>query len=229
MTVRHFGWIGALLIAAGFSAGSARAELIAGNFGPGDSYQTGGSLSWATGFDPNVSINFSTAVAFTNSTSKTFALHQFRFAANYQSGTNQLTAAIYGGSSDLNTASVLESFTFSAPTPLDSFIYTATSLVHPLILPGETYFIVLSEPITPAPFWGWQWNDQGQNGYLARSNSDPWTAQTFATPVFDVRGRVPGVPEPSSLLLATLGLVSVIAAKVTQGTRARRIASPGRA
>jgi len=224
MTMRHFCWIGASLVAVAMSAGSARADLIAGNFGPGDSFK---GNSWTVGVDGS---NYALAMPFTNSTGKAYVLDQFRFAANHFSGANQLLVDFYGGSSDLNGASVLESFTFTSP---DAFahVFTATSLVHPLILPGETYFIVLSEPPTPEARWGWQWNNQGHNGgYLVRIDSGSWSTDILDTPVFDVSGSVPavaGVPEPSSLLLATLGLLSVITARAAQGLRKGKIAIAG--
>src|SRR5260370_42536830 len=87
----------------GLTATSAQAGVIAGNFGPGDSYNNTGSL-WGVGFGDN----FEIAVAFTNSTSLTFELDQFRFAAAYLVGTNTLFANLYGGSTDLNSASLLE-------------------------------------------------------------------------------------------------------------------------
>ena len=51
----------------GLTATSAQAGVIAGNFGPGDSYNNTGNL-WGVGFGEN----FEIAVAFTNSTSLTF-------------------------------------------------------------------------------------------------------------------------------------------------------------
>lgn len=221
--MRFSKWIGALIVATALSAASAQADFIAGNFGPGDSYQTGTGNSWGTGYPsyPASSEYASNAVAFTNSTSTTYALDQFRFAANYFAGDNTLLVDFYGGSSDLNSASLLESFTFTAPTQFDDYIYTATSIVHPLLLPGETYFIVLSTPQTVGTIWGWQWNDQGQNGFLTRFDSNPWFEQTDTAVVFDVSGSVP-VPEPSTMLLATLGLVSLGTIRVVQRARGRK-------
>ncbi|MBS0266085.1 MAG: PEP-CTERM sorting domain-containing protein [Planctomycetes bacterium] len=191
------------------SASSVHADLIAGNFGPGDSYQTGGGNSWGVGYDFSVPPSYySIAVAFTNTSSTTYSLDQFRFAANYYSGTNSLTATFYGGSSDLNSATLLESFTFSAPTPYDQYIYVASSTVHPWLLPGETYFITLSVPQDSETLWGWQFNDQGQTGgWLTQINSDPWYELTYVTPVFDVHASP--VPEPSTLIMFSLLMVTL--------------------
>jgi hypothetical protein len=190
------------LLLFGLLAIPARADFIAGNFGPGSSYQTGTSNSWAVGGG----VNSSDAVEFVNNTSTTYALTEFRFAANYFSGTNLLTVGFYGGSADLNTATLLESFTFTAPDQFNDHIYTANSTVHPLIAPGGTYFIAASVTGAPATIWGWQWNDQGQNGgWWARFGNGAWFQEPGAvTPVFDVSGTAV-VPEPATLTLAVTG------------------------
>jgi hypothetical protein len=186
----------------GLLAIPARADFIAGNFGPGSSYQTGTGNSWSVGDGTSSSV----AVQFVNTTSTTYALTEFRFAANYFAGTNLLTVGFYGGSTDLNTATLLESFTFTAPDQFTDHIYTATSSLHPLITPGGTYFIAASVSGAPATNWGWQWNNQGQNdGWWARFGSAPWFAETGAVaPVFDVSGTAT-VPEPATLTLAVIG------------------------
>lgn len=203
----------ALMLTLGLSSSAVYGEVIAGNFGPGDSYQTGTGNSWGTGYPglPASSDYAQNAIEFTNSTGTTYVLDQFRFAANYYDGENSITASFYGGSSDLNSATLLESFTFSAPTQFDSYIFTAVSSLHPVIQAGETYFIALSVLRDPAvgTLWGWQWNDQNQQGnWWTKSDDFPWFTQSSVTPVFDVSATA--VPEPSSILLGMIGLVSSI-------------------
>jgi hypothetical protein len=157
---------------------------LVSNFGPGDSYQNSTGTGWATGDGGNSS----NAVAFVNTSGTVSTLKQFRFAANWFAGINTLNVDFWGDSDDLNTASLLESFTFSADAFRVPQVFTAVSTLHPALLPGNTYFITLSVPGAPATDWGWQWNNQGQNGsWWARFGSDPWFMETTAvTPAFDV-------------------------------------------
>jgi hypothetical protein len=160
------------------------ATTLFSNFGPGDTYQGSTGTAWAVGDGGNGS----NAVSFVNPSTTAVELREFRFAANWFSGINTLNVGFWGGSTDLNSATLLESFTFSANAFRVPQIFTAVSSVRPLLLPGQTYFITLSVPGAPTTIWGWQWNDQGQNGFLARFGTDPWFAETVVTPVFDVSG-----------------------------------------
>jgi hypothetical protein len=166
------------------------ATVLVSNFGPGGTYQNGTGTGWATGDGDNSS----NAVSWLNSSGKPFQLDRFRFAANWFNGENTLSVGFWGGSTDLNSATLLESFTFSATAFRTPQIFTAVSNAHPSITPGGTYFITLSVPGTPETLWGWQWNDRGQNGYLARFGGNAWFTEPFATPVFEVLGVPADVP-----------------------------------
>src|SRR5713101_6261193 len=124
-------------VAIGTSAN--RTSAVAGNLGPGGSFQTSTGTAWATG-GPS---NFSNAVGFTISGTQALRLTRFRFAAHWFAGTNSMNVGFYVGS-DLNTATLLESFTFSASAQFAAQLFTAVSTVRPLLLPGNTYFIALS-------------------------------------------------------------------------------------
>jgi protocatechuate 3,4-dioxygenase beta subunit len=159
---------------------STRTNVLSSNLGLGDSFQTSTAAAWTTGGASKLS----NAVAFTVPGSQTYRLAQFRFAADWLSGTNSAHVGLYAGS-DLNTATLLESFTFSASAQATAELFTAVSTVRPLLLPGNTYFISLSVD-GPSTTWGWRWNDQGMTGYLARSGAGAWVAASAVTPAFDV-------------------------------------------
>src|SRR2546422_752350 len=126
----------------------------------------------------------SDAVAFAISGTQLYHLTQFRFAANWFAGTNSINVGLYV-ESDLNTASLLESFTFSANAQATAQLFTAVSVKKPTLIPGNTYFIALS--VDPSTTWGWQWNDQGQTGgWFARSGTGAWIAESATTPAFEV-------------------------------------------
>src|SRR5439155_26879021 len=145
--------------------------------GPGGSFQTSTATAWAT---TGGASGFSNAAGFTISGTQTYRLAQFRFAANWFAGTNSVNVGFYVGS-DLNTATLLESFTFSANAQATAQLFTAVSTVRPFLIPGNTYFIALS--VGASTTWGWQWNDQGRNGgWIARSGIGAWFARTFTSP-----------------------------------------------
>jgi hypothetical protein len=166
------------------------ATTLFSNFGPGDSYQSSTGTAWAMGNNEDAS----NAVSFVYSGATPVELGQFRFAANWFSGTNIVNVGFWGGSTDLNSATLLESFTFSANAFRVPQIFRAVSSVRPVLLPGNTYFITLSVPDAPGTVWGWQWNNQSQNGFLARFGTGSWFAESVVTPVFDVSGPLAAIP-----------------------------------
>lgn len=183
--------------------------LLAGNLGPGNSYQTGTGNSWANGGTGDSS----NAVSFTNTTGQAFTLTSIQFADNWFEGNDTLNIEFLEGS-DLNSATLLESFSVSAGTMFDQDLYTVTSVTNPLILPGETYYIAQSVPDSLGDTtWGWQYNNTGETGYFSQTGSDPWFAETGDTPAFAVYASpavsTPTIPEPSSFLLLGTGLAAV--------------------
>ena len=118
--------------------------IIAGNFGPGNTYQTSTGTAFAVGATP---IGYENrGVSFVVPGSTNFLLSGLQFAANWFVGTNgTLSAALYGGSTDLNTATLLASFgPFTASAQATPQIFTATATSNVLLVAGSTYFIVLS-------------------------------------------------------------------------------------
>jgi hypothetical protein len=103
-----------------------------------------------------------------------YELTQVRVADNFFSAAttaanNTLTVGIWQNTTnDLNGATLLETFTFTTAIIAAPTIFTATSVLNPLILPGDFYFISETVPIDPvtSAVWGWQWNDHGVLGFL---------------------------------------------------------------
>jgi len=201
------------------------ATVFATTFGePGDTYQTSTGTAWAIGGtgDTGRAAGFVVATA--------YDLTQVRVADNFFSAANTaanntLTVGIWQNTTnDMNGATLLEAFTFTTAVIATPAIFTGTSILHPLILPGDFYFISETVPIDPvaSAVWGWQWNDQGALGFVVEHGGGSWgpsTATTPTTPAFEISGNA--VPEPAVGWLA--GGLCLLAF-----TQRRRWVSPSR-
>jgi hypothetical protein len=188
---------------------------ISGDLGAGNTFQTGTGNSWANGDGTN-SAN---AVSFTVPAGQEYLLSQLLVADNWFAGSDPLAVGIYSGSNP-NSATLLESFTIptSATTQFASTLFTLNSVVRPLLIGGNSYLVEESIPAcgtaaTCADIWGWQWNNQSQNGYFADTAGGTWFPENgFVTPAFAVLGTA--VPEPSYggalFMLASLAVLTRI-------------------
>lgn len=179
----------------------AAATVFATTFGePGDTYQTSTGTAWAIGG----TLNTGRAVGFVVATP--YELTQARVADNLFSAANTaanntLTVGIWQNTTnDLNGATLLEAFTFTTGIIATPTIFTGTSVLNPLILPGDFYFISETVPIDPvtSAVWGWQWNNQGVLGFVVEHSGGTWgpsSATTPTTPAFDINGVA--VAEPT--------------------------------
>ena len=120
-----------------------------------------------------------------------------------------LTVGIWQNTvNDLNGATLLEAFTFTTAIIATPTVFTGTSVLNPLLLPGDFYFISETVPIDPtfSAVWGWQWNDHGVLGFLVNHSGGTWgpsVATTPTTPAFDISATA--VPEPNASCLLAAG------------------------
>jgi len=182
---------------------------IVSDLGAGNTFQVGTGNSWANG-DGSNSAN---AVSFTLPGGQNYLLSQILVADNWFAGTGSLVVGLYSGSNP-NSAALLESFTIptSAATQFASTLFTLTSVLHPLLLGGNSYLIEENIPAcgtasTCSNTWGWQWNNQSQNGYYADFAGGTWITETAVTPAFAVSGTA--VPEPNYGGLFVLALLAI--------------------
>jgi len=190
-----------LLVAAVISpVRSQSTVVIAGNLGQGGTFQTGTGMSWATGPGTTTcegSCDPANAVAFTPVTA--YTMTQFRFAANWFSGTNSVTVGLYSSpgsnSVSIDSATLIQSFTFSAAAPMTPQLFTAVLTTPLVVSPSNTYFIEMTA--SGSAYWGWQWNNTENSGYYAEflpcSGTSPcWFAETSVTPAFEADGVFQG-------------------------------------
>ncbi len=134
---------------------------------------------------------------------------------------DQFTMYIESGDSGPTTIlDTISGLTF--PQAPSSAVINVPSVAQPAILPGETYWVVLAFNSGSGTSGAWMDNNIGAagNGMVASGNGNDgstWNSpvDTFL-PAFDVVG---GVPEPSSIALAGLGL------GIAAAIRARRVRS----
>lgn len=219
----------AILATATLAAPAAAQTRIAGNFGPGDSYQTGTANSWLTGVLQGSAplVAAENAVSFQYTGAAPAELAYFRLVLNYFSGLPTINAAILEGA-DINTAVKLTDWILATGVPAGTALPPLQFIPSPgavTFTPGNTYWIHLyhddlgADPAVDGPVWGWQYNDQGDAGLRSRYlnltagtigswyqpsalNGDP-----VVTPVFDVYVLDPTsvVPEPATLALVAFG------------------------
>lgn len=187
----------------------AAAQVVASTFGNGDSFDGGFGQAVTAGIVPDGNgafVSQAVAASFTYGLSVPRPLGQFRFAATANDGDDPLDVRFLSGV-DVATATTLEHFTFAADAPGVPAIFTARSLLFPLLQPGQTYWIVLAVAPTAASAWAWNVNDQGVTGVSVQNPlGTAWISAPDAdTPAFDVTVS----PEPGLLLLLGFGLAGV--------------------
>jgi hypothetical protein len=172
----------------------AHADVLYSTFGPGQSFDNSESSGWLVG--SGYSYNQQIAAPFILSFDA--ILDSIDFAADYDLGPNQLTVDLVHDDSGLpstDPGKVIESFNFTNLSQLPT-IYTANSLLNPLLKGSTQYWVVLKAD-NSATQLQWNWNNIGITGF-AFSNPPvdiPWIYYRDKTPAFDIKGSA-AVPDP---------------------------------
>jgi hypothetical protein len=158
--------------------------VLLNTFGPNDSYSAGSG--WSLGYD--YSASWVQAIGFVPETSGTVS--QYEIAVFRNRGGNLLNAWLLSSKNDYPDTQI-EQFLFEVPTGEIDLILSANSSVHPLLIKGTRYWVVVAPPdITNEPF-GWYHNPPINEVLNAQGHSPygPWNvwAGDYA-PTLRIRG-----------------------------------------
>jgi hypothetical protein len=202
--MRHRFTATAMLV--GLLAAKATAQTtIYSTFGPGDSYDH--VNAWATGLTPDGQSHLTHAAGFTFGGPSGATLFDLSFAAARAAGETSILVEFVSGSP---TGSVLESWNVVGGV---GGAYSLSSLLHPVLTSGESYFLRLSSDLS---YWGWFFNDQNQMGLWWDQDGTGFTfSEQEKTPAFAVRATEPSstVPEPATMTLLATGLAGIAASR----------------
>jgi len=165
----------------------AHADVLYSTFGPGQSFDNSENSGWLIG--SGSSHNQQIAAPFILSFDT--ILDSVDFAVDYDLGLNQLTVSLVYDDSGLpstDPGKVIESFNFTNLSPLPT-IYTANSLLKPLLEGSTQYWVVLKADNSTTKLQ-WKWNNIGitEFAYCNPPLGTPWSYSWFTTPAFDIKG-----------------------------------------
>ena len=185
--------------------GTAHTAIVYNNFGPGDTYNTGGGSS----------INASVSPGFAFTPSFTTTLGTIDVAVNHLLGTSDEFDLFFMSDVGGKPGVVVESFHFSNATAFFGSSgppVTAVSLLHPALVMGTQYWVVAGTSDAGAAL-AWMDNSTGAVGPSAFELSGPppagpWTSNpSIPNGAFRITDTViAAVPEPPLPELFAIGL-----------------------
>ena len=168
--------------------GTVRGSVIAGNISNLDTFQPGYYMSTG-GFD--------FAIKFTVPGTLDWTLGSIEVPIQYLTGTDSYTLTLASGGSAPGAA--MESWTMSGYAGLN----TATSVLHPTLTAGQTYWLL--DQAASGASMGWHLNDQGATNHSYYNDGSGWLPNAPTDIAFRVNGTLAPEPHP---LTAMMGAVS---------------------
>jgi hypothetical protein len=197
-----------------WAGGTASADVLYTTFGTGDSYDSNFQFVGTTAIIGGSSQNRQVASRFTVSSDAEVTGYRVAIS-HYVAPDPDGLLSLWSGDSAPGT--LLE-----ADIPFDTGsgipeIAVVSSVVHPLLSPGNTYWLVLGAQAGELYRWYYAVAPLPAGSELQyRDDSDPgWISLGTDSSAFEVDGVVGGVPEPSAwlLLASVLGLTAMTRAR----------------
>jgi len=213
--IRHGNRLALFLVAVLLIAATgARADTIVYNsFGPGFTITPEGITGGFTIGPPGTTEFFGAPF------SPTSAVDLTSFTASLDAGlnvmfplttTSLITVSVWSGSSS-EPSTKLESWPLTVNELATN--YTLTSVTHPLLIPGDTYWVVegYTNGVDNNNALGWGVNTAATTLGLWESETSPTSLALFRgpQPALEVQGTPAAVPEPSALLFLAVGFLCV--------------------
>lgn len=202
----------AVLIVSFLSVTPAHSDVIYSALLPGESFTTTSALVLGTYLEGPPPSQTLVAIQWGFSFTPTIdaTLDSIKFAASYFSGNNGLNVILMSDSADV-PGTALETFTFTGLSTVGT-LYTASSVLHPVMNQGTKYWVVLA-PQGDGVF-GWYEDDSLPGPLAARrdllaSNTDWFAVSALHPTYFAVEGTV--VPIPGAVWLLGSGLLGLVA------------------
>jgi hypothetical protein len=196
----------ALLVLIPLCTRPAAASVIYSDFGPSDTFST---LSYLTmsGGQSSGPYHYDWAMAFTSSGD--YALDAIRLPLGLVSGAPSDLYLSLAANDNGFPGAILESWTLSAIGPINGPLTTASSVLHPILMTGATYWIAADAPVTSSAVFQWNASPSAWGFHAMRYNEGNWIASS-ETPygAFDVNAT-PAVPEPATLMLLGSGTAAL--------------------
>lgn len=205
------------------AAPAAKADVVAGNFTPGDAFATyypvGGVSS---------GVSQALGVAFTVP-NQNYAFEDAKLVMNLQSGANAVDINLQTGNAGAPSGLILETLQLTGALPSTMFtpaVLTFTSTTNPVLVALQTYWLIAYFPGAGTNA-GWVANVEGDHSSpagnfvfnTADSATGPWSAAAVGLPrpAFQIDGAPgavvppppPAVPEPATWVLFATGAAAL--------------------
>jgi hypothetical protein len=210
------------LLAVILLATPAQAGIIFSSFGPGDSYDPYEGLGIQGANNDFRLPSLSHGFAFTPLSNANLTQIQVAFFGNNDPAISHLSLELHSADALGNVGALLESFS-GLIAPNDPDILTVDSLLRPTLSAGSRYYLI-AIPGDSRALIGWDFSFPQVNGRIYQDEGGTVTySDNDALPAARLIG-VSSAPEPSSLVLGSIGLMTVLT-----WTRLRRAHSKCRA
>jgi len=197
-----------LLLGLACLGGTASADTIYSTFGPGDSYD-GHRLQYIGDGAPLGESFLNRQVTNPFTVSSDAELIGYRVAVSHFALTGQGQGMLSLWSGDTEPTTPLESEILFDTGVGTAMIASVSSLLHPLLTPGNTYWLVLGAP--QGELFRWYDSEMtipaGSRPLYRDDSLAGWNSAGTLANAFAVDGRTSEIPEPSTWLLLASGLV----------------------
>jgi hypothetical protein len=190
-----------LILGAGMVA---NADVIINTFGTVTSPGFDDAISWTVDPTQSMAKQFSPSFG-------TYTLDEIDIALMFQTQTSTINVSLCADNAG-SPGSVLETFSVvNAGTLSFGSLYVLNSAAHPTMTMGGNYYVTIT-PGDANSQGGWNFTNDGHNGDMQYSTNggSTWTGFNNTDGAVTVQGKLSSVPEPASMVVLGLGVLSLV-------------------